>query len=87
MESEPSANARAISKKINLLDSNLTVDQTWRAVKSDGIVNCWGKGGLLLQATPEEGTANDFEVDELIPVSWSAADWTMTVDLDENLET
>ena len=26
-------------------------------------------------------------MDELIPVGWSAADWTMTVDLDENLET
>ena len=56
-------------------------------MKSDGIVNCWIKGGLLLQATPEEGTANDVEVDELIPVGWSAADWIMMVDLDENLET
>ena len=74
MESEPSANARAISKKISLLDSILTVDQAWRAVKSDGIVNCWRKGGLLLQATPEEDTANEVEVDELIPVGWSAAD-------------
>ena len=86
MESEPSANARAISKKISLLDSILTVDQAWRAVKSDGIVNCWRKGGLLFQAPPEEDR-NDVEVDELIPVGWSAADWTMTVDLDENLET
>ena len=33
-----------------------------------------------------KGTANDVEVDELIPVGWSAADWTMSVDLDENLE-
>ena len=80
-------NASAISKKISLLDSILTVHQAWRAVKSDEIVNCWRKGGLLLQATPEEGTANDVEMNELIPVGWSAADWTMTVDLDENLET
>ena len=87
MESEPSANARAISKKISLLDSILTVDQAWRAVKSDGIVNCWRKEGLLFQATPEEDTANDVEVDELIPVGWSAADWTMTIDLGENLKT
>ena len=87
MESEPSANARAISKKISLLDSILTVDQAWRAVKSDEIVNCWRKGGLLFQATPEEDTANDIEVDKLIPVGWSAADWTMMVDLDKNLET
>ena len=55
--------------------------------ESDGIVNCWRKGGLLFQATSEENTANDVEVNELIPVGWSAADWTMTVDLDENLET
>ena len=44
MESEPSANACAISKKISLLDIILTVDQVWRAVKSDEIVNCWRKG-------------------------------------------
>ena len=87
MESEPSANACAISKKISLLDSILTVDQAWRAVKSDGIVNCWRKGELLFQATPKEDTPNDVEVDELILVGWSAADWTMMVDLDENLET
>ena len=48
MESKPSANARAISKKISLLDCILTVNQAWRAAKSDGIVNCWRKGGLLL---------------------------------------
>ena len=87
MESEPPANARAISKKISLLDSILTVDQAWRAVKSDEIVNCWRKEGLLLQATPEEGTANDVKVDKLITVGWSAAYWTITVDLEENLET
>ena len=87
MESEPSANVRAISTKISLLDSILTIDQAWRAVKSDGIVNCWRKRGLLLQATPEEGTGNDVEVDELIPVGWSAADWTIAVDLDKNLAT
>ena len=34
-----------------------------------------------------KGTANDVEIDELIPVGWSAADWTMSVDLDKNLET
>ena len=43
MESESSANTRAISKKISLLDSILTVDQAWRAMKSDGIVNCCRK--------------------------------------------
>ena len=85
-ESEASANARAISKKISWLDSILTVDQAWKAVKSDGIVNCWRKGRLLLQATLEEDSANDVDVDELIADVWSAGDWAMTVHFDENFE-
>ena len=55
--------------------------------KLDGIVNCWKKGGMLLQATTEEGSGNDVEVDKLIPDNWFAEDWTMTISFGKNLQT
>ena len=80
MENEPTATAHDIAK-ITLLDSILNVDQAWRPVKSDGIVNCWMKGGLQLQAPPEEGNNKADEMDELIPEGWSVQG------LDKDLET
>ncbi|MGH0162392.1 UNVERIFIED_CONTAM: hypothetical protein FKN15_075662 [Acipenser sinensis] len=75
--------AKDVSKSITLLDALYLANESWNAVSSQKLLNCFHKGGFCMDEAADVSHGDDLLAYVPVPENWTSEEF---VDIDKDVE-